>query len=155
MELFRQAVLYLVLVGAFYGGVLAMKSLARVQVPSGYNDVRDLVEYGSYRVDGTVPLTGWRPGDAVCWRLGPDADQAVNFGWIAGLPGDRVQVQGGHLVVNGHPFQRGETILLPDCGPVVVPASHVFVLNDRHQGDSIGQGPLPVSALRGRLESLP
>lgn len=151
----RQALWYAILVAAFYGVVLAMKALSRVQVPTGYGDVANLVEYTSYRLDQTVAFGSWKPGDALCWRLGPDSEQAVNFGWIAALPGDRVQVRDGHLEVNGQRTPKGDVIMLPDCGPVRVPAQHLFVINDRHQGDSIAVGPLPASALRGRLGSLP
>ncbi len=155
MDVLRQALWYLVLVVAFWGGVLAMKSLSRVQVPAGYADVDQLDEFASYRVDQTVTLEAWRPGDAACWRLGADAERAVNFGWIAALPGDAVQLREGHLVVNGQVCAHGNAILLPDCGPVRIPDRHVFVISDRHQGDSLAHGPLPLSALRGRLGSLP
>lgn len=155
MDVLRQAIMYLILVAAFYGVVLAMKALSRVQVPSGYNDVENLAEYTSYRLDQTVAFTAWKPGDALCWRLGPDAERAVNFGWVAALPGDRVQIREGHLEVNGKRNPKGEIIQLPDCGPIRVPDRHLFVINDRHQGDSIACGPLPASALRGRLGSLP
>lgn len=155
MDVLRQAMMYVILVAAFYGVVLAMKALSRVQVPSGYTDVENLAEYTSYRLDQTVSFNAWKPGDALCWRLGPEADRAVNFGWVAALPGDRVQIRDGHLEVNGQRNPKGESIRLPDCGPVRVPDRHLFVINDRHQGDSIAVGPLPASALRGRLDSLP
>ncbi len=155
MDVLRQAMLYVVLVGLFWGSVLAMKSLSRVQVPSGYSDVDKLSEFSSYRMDQTVTLEAWHPGDAACWRLGPDEERAVNLGWIAALPGDLVQVRAGRLQVNGQACPQGDLILLPDCGPIRVPARHLFVISDRHQGDSIAHGPLPASALRGRLGSLP
>ena len=147
--------MYVLLVAAFYGVVLAMKAMSRVQVPSGYSDVEGLEEYTSYRLDQTVAFTAWKPGDALCWRLGPDVDRAVNLGWVAALPGDRVQVREGQLEVNGQRHEKGDLIRLPDCGPVRVPDRHLFVINDRHQGDSIAVGPLPASAIRGRLGSLP
>jgi hypothetical protein len=155
MDVLRQALWYMILIAAFYGVVLAMKALSRVQVPSGYHDVANVTEYTSYRLDQTVGFGAWKPGDALCWRLGPAAEQAVNLGWVAALPGDRVQVREGHLEVNGQRVPRGDTIHLPDCGPIRVPALHLFVINDRHQGDSIAHGPLPASALRGRLGALP
>jgi type IV secretory pathway protease TraF len=155
MEVLRQAILYVILVAAFWGGVLAMKSLSRVQVPLGYTDVDNLAEFTSYRVDGTVAFSAWRAGDAACWRLGPDEARAVNFGWVLALPGDSVAIRGGTVEVNGQPVQRGHAVRLPDCGPVRVPDNHLFVISDHHHGDSIAFGPLPASALRGRLGSLP
>lgn len=151
----RQAMMYVVLVLMFWGVVLAIKSFSRVQVPSGYSDVAHLNEFTSYRVDQTVTLSAWHPGDAACWRLGADADRAVNFGWIAALPGDQIQVRDGHLEVNGHLCPLGDAIALPDCGPVRIPDRHFYVVSDRHQNDSVAHGPLPISALRGRLGAFP
>ncbi len=155
MDILRQAMMYVILVAVFYGAVLAMKALSRVQVPSGYTDVENLKEFTSYRLDQTVAFGAWKPGDALCWRLGPEEEQAVNFGWVVGLPGDRVQVREGTLEVNGQRSPKGKHILLPDCGPIRVPAQHLFVINDGHLSDSIAVGPLPSSALRGRIGSLP
>ena len=146
---------YVILVLVFWGAVLAMKSFSRVQVPMGYSDVANLAEFSSYRVDQTVTLTAWRPGDAACWRLGADADRAINFGWIAALPGDQIHLRDGHLEINGQRCPHGDTIELPDCGPMRVPDRHFYVISDRHQNDSVAHGPLPISALRGRLEALP
>jgi hypothetical protein len=155
MGILRQAMTYVILLLVFWGAVLAMKSFSRVQVPMGYSDVANLAEFSSYRVDQTVTLTAWRPGDAACWRLGADADRAINFGWIAALPGDQIHVRDGHLEINGQRCPHGDTIELPDCGPVRIPDRHFYVISDRHQNDSVAHGPLPISALRGRLEALP
>jgi hypothetical protein len=155
MNVLRQAIFYLILIAAFYGAVLAIKSWSRVQVPLGYRDVDNLEEYASYRLDQTVAFSSWRPGDPVCWRLGPDDARAVHFGWVAALPGDAVAVRAGALEINGQPYSRGLAIRMPDCGPVCVPANHLFVVSDRHLHDSIAVGPLPATALRGRLGSLP
>jgi hypothetical protein len=154
MEFIRQIVLYVILVAVFWGGVALMKSLSRVQVPGGYTDVEDLSEFSSYRVDQTVAFSAWRPGDAACWRLGED-ERAVNLGWIAALPGSSVEVRDGRLLVDGKPCAHGDGVTLPDCGPIQVPSRHLFVVSDRHERDSLAHGPLPASALRGRLGSLP
>ena len=155
MGILRQAMTYVILILVFWGAVLAIKSFSRVQVPLGYSDVANINEFTSYRVDQTVAFTAWRHGDAACWRLGADADRAINFGWIAALPGDQIQVRDGHIEVNGQLCPHGDVLQLPDCGPVQIPDRHFYVISDLHQNDSIAHGPLPISALRGRLEALP
>ena len=155
MGVLRQAMTYIILILLFWGVVLAIKAFSRVQVPSGYSDIANVNEFTSYRVDQTVTLSAWRPSDVACWRLGADADRAVNFGWIAALPGDQIQVHDGHLEVNGHVCPHGDVIALPDCGPVRIPDGHFYVVSDRHQNDSVAHGPLPISALRGRVGPFP
>ena len=155
MGVLRQAMTYVILILLFWGVVLAIKAFSRVQVPTGYSDIANVNEFTSYRVDQTVTLSAWRPSDVACWRLGADADQAVNFGWIAALPGDQIQVHDGHLEVNGHVCPHGDVIALPDCGPVRIPDGHFYVVSDRHQNDSVAHGPLPISALRGRVGTFP
>jgi hypothetical protein len=155
MGVLRQAMTYIILILLFWGVVLAIKAFSRVQVPSGYSDIANVNEFTSYRVDQTVTLSAWRPSDVACWRLGADADRAVNFGWIAALPGDQIQVHDGHLEVNGHVCPHGDVIALPDCGPVRIPDGHFYVVSDRHQNDSVAHGPLPISALRGRVGTFP
>jgi hypothetical protein len=155
MGVLRQAMTYVILILLFWGVVLAIKAFSRVQVPSGYSDIANVNEFTSYRVDQTVTLSAWRPSDVACWRLGADSDRAVNFGWIAALPGDQIQVHDGHLEVNGHVCPHGDVIALPDCGPVRIPGGHFYVVSDRHQNDSVAHGPLPISALRGRVGTFP
>ncbi len=155
MEFLRQLVLYGTLIAVFWGGIVLMKSLARIDVPIGYTDVRDLPEYSSYRADQTVRFANYRVGDGVCYRLGSDEDLAINFGWVAGLPGDSFAISGGHILINGKPAVHGEPVEMGDCGPVHIPRDHLFIVTDQHQRDSLSYGPLPASALIGRVGELP
>ncbi len=155
MDFLKQLLGYALLVAFFWGTVVVVKKLSRVQVPNGYNDINGLAEYTSYRVDETVTLRQYRAGDPVCYRMGSDSDHAVTFAWIAGLPGDEIAITQGVLTVNGKPAGRGSETRQPDAGPLRVPANHVFVLSDNHQQDSLAAGPIPAAALRGRLGSLP
>lgn len=155
MDFLKQLLWYALIVGIFWGTVVVVKKISRVQVPSGYNDVNGLSEYTSYRIDETVTLRGYRTGDPVCYRLGNDADRAVTFAWIAGLPGDEIAIAQGVLTVNGKPAGRGAETQLPNAGPLRVPANHVYVVSDNHQQDSLAAGPIPTAALRGRLGALP
>ena len=155
MEFLRQLVLYGILIAVFWGGIVLMKSLARIDVPVGYSDVRDLPEYSSYRADQTVRFANYRVGDGVCYRLGSDEDLAINFGWVAGLPGDSFAISGGRILINGKPAVHGEPVEIGDCGPVPIPRDHLFIVTDQHQRDSLSYGTLPASALIGRVGELP
>lgn len=155
MDFLKQLLTYAILAAVFWGTVVAVKKMSRVQVPSGYTDVNGLTEYTSYRVDETVTLRQYRSGDPVCYRLGANDDRAINFAWIAGLPGDEIAIAKGTLTVNGAAFSRGIEIMQSDAGPLRVPANHVYVVSDNHQQDSLTAGPIPAAALRGRLGSLP
>ncbi len=132
-----------------------MKSMARITVPLGYTDVRDLPEFTSYRADQTVHFANYQVGDGVCYRLGAHEDLIVNFGWVAGLPGDSVAISNGQLFINGKTAVRGDAISIPDCGPIPIPRDHLFIVSDQHQRDSIRYGAVPASALRGRIGELP
>lgn len=155
MDFLKQLIGYALLVALFWGTVVGVKKLSRVQAPTGYTDINGLAEYTSYRIDETVTLRQYRGGDPVCYRLGSDADRAVTFGWIAGLPGDEIAIKQGAVLVNGKPAGRGSDTRQPDAGPLRVPSNHVFVLSDNHMQDSLAVGPIPAVALRGRMGSLP
>ena len=155
MDFLKQLLGYALLVAIFWGTVVLVKKISRVQVPNGYADINGLTEYTSYRLDETVTLRQYRTGDPVCYRMGNDSDRAVTFAWIAGLPGDEVAIAQGILTVNGKPVGRGSETQSPNAGPLRVPANHVYVVSDNHQQDSVAAGPIPLAALRGRLGSLP
>ena len=88
-----------------------------------------------------------------------------------GLPGDKVEISGKHLFLNGKRVRDGDfavhkdPVLIPrmphveapearrdNFGPLSVPEGHVFCLGDNrdYSKDSRYWGPLPVEHIKGR-----
>lgn len=97
----------------------------------------------------------WQRGDVVAFRRPGDDRLLVKR--IVGLGGDTVAIRDGRLVVNGErvaePYADPARIDSVFYGPVRVPAGEVLVLGDnrRSSQDSRSFGPVPVSALEGRI----
>lgn len=78
---------------------------------------------------------------------------------IVGMPGDRVEIRGGLLVVNGEPQYSpdvtSDVINWPDVR-VDVPLHHVFVLGDNrnYSEDSLNFGPLSEESISGVLTAI-
>ena len=162
MEFIKQLVIYAILIAALWAAIVFLPSFRRVAVPAGNSEIPNARELESYPLDTSVTLARLRQGDVVSYRLGEEGDTVVHLAWVAGLPGDRVAVDAsGKLSVNDKPFTQVETAnaralgaTLPACGPLTVPADHLFLLNSEGQNDSLAHGPLPAIALRGRVGGL-
>ena len=74
---------------------------------------------------------------------------------VVGLPGDRIAVRSGRLIVNGEPQQEPYTNKkFPDrsfFAKTTVPKNHVFVMGDNraNSSDSRVFGPLPKENIEG------
>jgi hypothetical protein len=160
MELLKQLLTYAVLVVILGAALVYIPKLtSRVQVPPDYSEVTvpDVEHYPSYSYQVLDSVSALHQGEAVCYRVA-NAEGAANgngFGWVAGLPGDEVRLVGGKLMVNGKPSSTSGSYDHPDLGPLLVPDGHVFVVTTLHSTDSLVRGPMPLSSLRGRLESFP
>jgi signal peptidase I len=76
---------------------------------------------------------------------------------VIGLPGDRIAIKNGKIVLNGAPYDDGKTYRViwehvEDIPEVQVPDGNLFVLGDnRDKGqDSRHWGFLPLAGLKGR-----
>jgi hypothetical protein len=127
-----------------------------VAIPAGYVEIDGLQELSSKRIDKTAKIGDYGRGQGVCYRLGSDASEDARFAWVAGVPGDEIAMRDGKLLVNGDVFKQAPADpLLPNGGPAVVPAGHLFVVTNTHESDSFRNGPIPAAALHGRIAEFP
>ncbi len=86
----------------------------------------------------------------------PDATPLIKR--VIGLPGDTVDLAGGHVVINGHalqePYVYPGSVTLPLTAQThwVIPAGDLFVLGDHREAsrDSRAFGPVPIANVLGR-----
>jgi signal peptidase I len=112
-------------------------------------------------VDKLTPrLTGYRRGDIIVFEPPADwVDPGTEFiKRVVGLPGEHLDIVGGHVLINGVPLSEP---YLP-AGVVTgatgtqqawtIPAGEVFVMGDNRpdSADSRVFGPVPISAITGR-----
>lgn len=117
-----------------------------------YRDV-DLGPFGD--VDFGAPSRG----DVIVFRSPTDADRDF-VKRVIGLPGDRIEVRDGLVLVNGLALDETAyisappTYLYPNAGlPSVVPPRHYFVLGDNRNAslDSHSFGPIHERLLVGEV----
>jgi signal peptidase I len=115
--------------------------------PSLYVGHRVLTEKITYRFH--IP----RRGDVVI--LERQSEEISLIKRVVGLPGELVEVRGGHTFIDGQ--QIAEPWVTDfggrGYGPSVIPAEHVFILGDNRANsrDSREIGPVPISAIKGRV----
>lgn len=118
--------------------------------PNLHTNQRLVVEKISY--NRWWPIRGPQRGDVVVFRINPNADLLIKR--VIGLPGDRVEIHDGQVVINGQVFDE-PYLTQPtygDYGPIDVPPLHIFVLGDNRgfSNDSRAFGPLPLDSVIGR-----
>jgi signal peptidase I len=109
-------------------------------------------------VDGEGPSNGGgRASRRSCSRAMPGAGPKAFVKRVVGLPGDRIAVQGGHVIRNGRPAREPFAVPCgggPECdlAPIVVPPDHYFLMGDNrgNSDDSRYWGPVPRSQIIGR-----
>ncbi len=105
-----------------------------------------------------LPVRPIRRGDIVVFKQ-PDEPEVDFIKRVVGLPGDRIELRGGQLFVNG---QRVEEPYVKEVyrrqdpkknlGPVAVEPDHYFVLGDHRDAsaDSRFWGQVPRRLMKGR-----
>jgi signal peptidase I len=118
--------------------------------PNLHSDQRLVVEKLSY--NRWLWVRSPQRGDVVVLRVSSNSDLLIKR--VVGLPGDRVEIRGGQVFINGQSL-REPYLALPyhgDYGPVDVPPLHVFVMGDNRgfSNDSRAFGPLSLDSVVGR-----
>lgn len=155
MDILKQLLVYALLAAGLWAAITYLPRLQRVAPEVNYYDIDGMKPYeAGYFLEPVTPAQ-LKTGDAVCFALGNSREKSALFGWIAGLPGQQVAIVKGKVEVDGKPAHPHTTLSLPDCGPFAVPAGHAFVVSSNHRYDSLANGPLPLTTIRGRIEELP
>ncbi len=113
--------------------------------PNLYRGYRVMTEKVSYLLHtpsrGDVVVAD-RPGDEVAL-----------IKRVVALPGETVEVRGGHTFINGEQIEEPWVTHFggPSYPPTVVPPDHVFILGDNrvNSRDSRAIGPVPVDTIKG------
>lgn len=115
--------------------------------PNLYRGYRVVMEKISYRLHpprrGDIVIAD-RPGDEVSL-----------IKRVVALPGETVEVRGGHVFIDGQPIEEPWVTHFggQNYPPTLVPPDHVFILGDNRPNsrDSRAIGPVPMSMIRGRV----
>lgn len=100
-----------------------------------------------------VGIKNLKRGNVIVFDANPRADE-LYIKRVIGLPGDVVEIKGGHVYVNGdsvnESYLRKNTVTEPEM-KVVVPENEVFVLGDNREvaDDSRYMGTIPVKKIKG------
>jgi len=134
-------------------GVLYLPAYKRVMPDTNYNDIGAIPDDETIGVDATVTLPQLRQGDLICFHIRTKVEEG--FGYIMGLPGERVGLESGAITIAGeHITDVNGGHRMADRAPTVVPANHVWVLSDHHRFDSFRLGPIPADLIIGRVGDL-
>lgn len=146
LETLLPALFIALLINVFVGQATRVEGQS--MEPNLHSNQRLVVEKVSYRFHGPQRF------DIVVLRL-PSQGGELLIKRVIGLPGEMVEIRGGHVYINDEeldePFVTGET--RPGRhGHITVPPLHVYVLGDNrnHSNDSRSFGPMPIENIVGR-----
>lgn len=115
--------------------------------PNLYRGYRVMTEKVSYRFHPP------RRGDVVIAER--PGDEGALIKRVVALPGETVEVRGGHTFINGQQLEEQWVTNFggPDYPPTRVPPDHVFILGDNrgNSRDSRAIGPVPVDTIKRRV----
>jgi len=120
---------------------------------------------GDFLLSNQLYFTDHNPGrgDVVIFKS-PEDGKADFIKRIAGVPGDTIEVDGGHVTVNGNSVEApcvepadpaaasGIAAGTGYAGPLVIPEDQYYVLGDNrnHSLDSRQVGPIPRHSIKGK-----
>lgn len=123
----------------------ATQVLGQSMEPTLHSSQRVVIEKISYRFHGP------RRGDIVVIDSPNQSEMLIKR--VVGLPGDRVEVRGGMVYVDGELLEEDWTVREGggSYGPQTVPPLHVFVLGDNRgaSNDSRSFGPVAIEDIVG------
>jgi signal peptidase I len=146
LETVLPAVLIALLINVFVGQATRVEGQS--MEPNLHTDQRLVVEKVTYHFHGPERF------DVVVLKL-PEQGEELLIKRVIGLPGETVEIQGGHVYINGElldePFLTEEMRSGREIS-VTVPPLHVYVLGDNrnHSNDSRTFGPVPLENVVGR-----
>jgi signal peptidase I len=133
------------LVNVFVAEAVVVENGPSMQ-PNLYRGYRVMTEKISYRLH--LP----RRGDIVI--VEQPGEQVTLIKRVVALPGELVEVRGGHTFINGQQIEEPWVTNFggPDYPPTRVPPDHVFILGDNRSNsrDSRAIGPVPVKMIKRR-----
>ncbi len=148
LETMVPAVIMALLINLFLAQ--ATRVFGQSMEPNLHTDQRLVVEKISY--SRWWHIRGPQRGDVVVIRLDNNPEMLIKR--VIGLPGDRVEIRGGQVFINGTPL--AESYLTQptygNYGPIDVPPLHLFVLGDNRgfSNDSRTFGPISLDNVVGR-----
>lgn len=115
--------------------------------PNLYRGDRVMIEKLSYRLGQP------KRGDVVVAKR-PDGEVAL-IKRIVALPGESIEVRGGHAYVNGELIDEPwvQNFGGPDFPLKIIPKDHVFIMGDNRSNshDSRAIGSIPIDSISGRV----
>jgi signal peptidase I len=148
LETMVPAVIMALLINLFLAQ--ATRVFGQSMEPNLHTDQRLVVEKISY--NHWWHIRGPQHGDVVVIRLDNNPEMLIKR--VIGLPGDRVEIRGGQVFINGTPLAE-PYLTQPtygNYGPIDVPPLHLFVLGDNRgfSNDSRTFGPISLDNVVGR-----
>jgi signal peptidase I len=149
-RLFRiivQGLIFIVLVSALF--LRAPQVEGQSMLPNIQNGSHVLINTLAYMFDRPI-----RRGDVVAFVRGTGYERQVFLKRVIGLPGERIAITSGHVMINGAALKEAYSPLLDrkNMPGSVIPIGSVFVLGDNRaeSDDSRSFGPVPRQTIVGR-----